>query len=104
MARRRPTADRQRGRQVCHRLHTGIVTVANGAAIDFETAPGPGHSYSITVQSTAGALSSTQTFSIGVGDVNEAPAGTDKTVTMLEGDSYTFSVADFGFSDPSDSV
>jgi cytochrome oxidase Cu insertion factor (SCO1/SenC/PrrC family) len=83
---------------------TGIVTVANGAAIDFETAPGPGHSYGITVQSTAGALSSTHTFSIGVGDVNEAPAGTDKTVTMLEGDSYTFSVADFGFSDPSDSV
>jgi hypothetical protein len=83
---------------------TGVVTVANGAAIDFETAPGPSHSYGITVQSTAGALSSTNTFSIGVGDVNEAPAGTDKTVTMLEGDSYTFSVADFGFSDPSDSV
>jgi hypothetical protein len=84
--------------------NTGIVTVANGAAIDFETAPGAGHSYGITVQSTAGALSATHTFSIGVGDVNEAPAGTDKTVTMLEGDSYTFSVADFGFSDPSDSV
>jgi large repetitive protein len=84
--------------------NTGVVTVANGAAIDFETAPGPGHSYGITVQSTAGALSSTHTFSIGVGDVNEAPAGTDKTVTMLEGASYTFSVADFGFSDPSDSV
>ena len=83
---------------------TGVVTVANGAAIDFETAPGPGHTYGITVQSTAGALSSTQNFSIAVGDVNEAPAGTDKTVTMLEGDSYTFSVADFGFSDPSDSV
>jgi hypothetical protein len=83
---------------------TGVVTVANGAAIDFETAPGPGHSYGITVQSTAGALSSTQNFSIAVGDVNEAPAGTDKTVTMLEGASYTFSVADFGFSDPSDSV
>jgi hypothetical protein len=83
---------------------TGVVTVANGAAIDFETAPGPNHSYAITVQSTAGALSSTHNFSIGVGDVNEAPAGTDKTVTMLEGASYTFSVADFGFSDPSDSV
>ncbi len=83
---------------------TGVVTVANGAAIDFETAPGPGHSYGITVQSTAGALSTTQNFSIAVGNVNEAPAGTDKTVTMLEGDSYTFTVADFGFSDPSDSV
>jgi hypothetical protein len=83
---------------------TGVVTIANGAAVDFETAPGAGHSYGITVQASAGALSSTQNFTILVGDVNEAPAGTDKTVTMLEGDSYTFSTADFGFSDPSDSV
>jgi hypothetical protein len=83
---------------------TGIVTVANGAAVDFETAPGPGHSYGITVLATAGAQSSTQNFSIGAGNVNEAPAGTNNTVIMLEGDSYTFSTADFGFSDPSDSV
>jgi large repetitive protein len=82
---------------------TGVVTVANGAAIDFETAPGPNHSYVITVQSTAGALSASQNFFVEIGNVNEAPVGTDKTVTMLEGDSYAFSVADFGFSDPSDS-
>ena len=81
---------------------TGVVTVANGAAIDFETAPG--HAYSITVQSTAGALSSTpQTFSIAVANVNEAPAGADKTVTIAEDNTYTFGVADFGFSDPADS-
>jgi large repetitive protein len=81
---------------------TGVVTVANGAAIDFETAPS--HTYSITVQSTAGALSSTpQTFSIAVANVNEAPAGTDKTVTIAEDNAYTFGVADFGFSDPADS-
>lgn len=53
---------------------TGIVTVANGAAIDFETATG--HAYDVTVQATAGALSTTHTFSIGVGDVNEAPEPT----------------------------
>src|SRR5947209_5966711 len=80
---------------------TGIVTVANGAAIDFETAPG--HAYGITVQATSGALSTTQTFSIGVANVNEAPAGADKTVTIAEDNAYTFGVADFGFSDPSDS-
>ena len=83
---------------------TGVVTVADGAGIDFENAPGPGHSYSITVQATAGALSSTHTFSIAVGDVNEAPQGTDKTVVILEDGSHNFTVADFGFSDPSDSV
>jgi hypothetical protein len=80
---------------------TGVVSVANGAAIDFETAPS--HAYGITVQATAGALSSTQNFSIGVGNVNEAPSGADKTVTTLEDNNYVFSVADFGFSDPSDS-
>src|SRR3954451_21270152 len=46
---------------------SGIVTVANGAAIDFETAPG--HAYGITVQATSGAQSTTQAFSIGVTDV-----------------------------------
>ena len=84
--------------------NTGIVTVANGAAIDFETAPGPGHSYGITVQATAGALTNTQNFSIGTANVNEAPAGTDKAVLIAEDTTYTFSVADFGFGDPSDSV
>src|SRR5947209_1702854 len=46
---------------------TGIVTVANGAAIDFETAPG--HAYGITVQATSGAQTTSQAFSIGVTDV-----------------------------------
>jgi VCBS repeat-containing protein len=50
---------------------TGDVSVANGAAIDFETAPG--HAYSITVQALAGSSTSTQSFSIGVSNVNEAP-------------------------------
>ena len=35
--------------------------------------------------------------------VNDAPAGTDKTVTTLEDTAYTFTAADFGFSDPNDS-
>ncbi|MBU3581992.1 hypothetical protein ICN19_08175, partial [Polynucleobacter sp. AP-Capit-er-40B-B4] len=35
-------------------------------------------------------------------DKNDAPAGTDNAVTILEDGSYTFSAADFGFSDPLD--
>jgi Ca2+-binding RTX toxin-like protein len=34
--------------------------------------------------------------------VNDAPAGTDKTVTTAEDTPYTFTVADFGFNDSSD--
>src|SRR5207302_1143264 len=35
--------------------------------------------------------------------VNDAPQGTSHTVTVLEDGSYTFTAADFGFSDPGDS-
>ena len=34
--------------------------------------------------------------------VNDAPAGTDKTVTTAEDTAYTFAAADFGFTDPND--
>src|SRR5690606_4707066 len=35
--------------------------------------------------------------------VNDAPSGTDNTVTINEDATYTFSAASFGFSDPADS-
>jgi hypothetical protein len=35
--------------------------------------------------------------------VNHAPSGTDKTISLSANGTYTFSVADFGFSDPNDS-
>ena len=39
-------------------------------------------------------------MTINVNSVNDAPAGTDNTVTTNEDTDYTFSAADFGFSDP----
>src|SRR5205085_124450 len=45
---------------------------------------------------------SPNTLTINVTSVNSAPAGTSNTVTMLENTPYTFSTADFGFTDPSD--
>ena len=47
--------------------NSGVVTVANGSAIDFETASG--HAYSITAQASDGTQTNSQTFSIGVLDV-----------------------------------
>ncbi|TLU81707.1 MAG: hypothetical protein FDX30_12260, partial [Chlorobium sp.] len=44
-----------------------------------------------------GSVSSVQT--IDVTAVNDAPSGTDKTVTMIEDGSYIFAAADFGFTD-----
>ena len=46
---------------------------------------------------------SPNTMTVDVTEVNDAPAGTDKTVTTLEDTDYTFTAADFGFTDPKDS-
>ena len=49
---------------------TGVVTVADGTLLNFEAAA----SHSITVQATDGALASSQSFTIQVSNVNEAPS------------------------------
>src|SRR5438132_1228838 len=41
-------------------------------------------------------------MTINVTSVNDAPAGTNNTVTTNEDTGYTFAAADFGFSDPND--
>ncbi|MBP4001604.1 beta strand repeat-containing protein, partial [Pseudomonas koreensis] len=42
------------------------------------------------------------TITFDIASVNDAPAGTDKTVSLSEGGRYTFSATDFGFTDPND--
>ncbi len=41
-------------------------------------------------------------MAITVGSVNDAPRGASSSVTIAQDSSYTFTVADFGFSDPGD--
>lgn len=43
-----------------------------------------------------------RTLTINVTPVNDAPQGANNSVTLIEDGSYTFSVSDFGFSDPND--
>jgi VCBS repeat-containing protein len=76
---------------------TGVISVADPTKIDYESTA-PGHAYTVTASASDGTLSSTQTFTIAVTDV--APSGTDKTITILEDNNYSFVVGDFGFSDP----
>ncbi len=61
---------------------TGVITVASGAALDFETTP----SYSLTVTASDGSLSATAPVTINLSNVNEAPT--------FGAASYTFSVAE----------
>ncbi|HEX8526092.1 M10 family metallopeptidase C-terminal domain-containing protein, partial [Allosphingosinicella sp.] len=42
------------------------------------------------------------TRTISVAPVNDAPSGADKTISVSEDDTYTFTLADFGFTDPAD--
>src|SRR5439155_1543338 len=44
------------------------------------------------------------TITVNVTSVNDAPSGADKTVTTLEDAPYTFTAADFGFTDPIDAA
>lgn len=57
----------------------------------------------VTYTVSDGTASSTATLTINITPVNDAPAGADKTVTLAQGTSYSFTSADFGFSDASDS-
>src|SRR4029077_20332154 len=67
-------------------------------------------SFTFQVQDDGGTASgggdldqSANTLTVNVASVNDAPAGTNNTVTTLEDTAYTFTASDFGFSDLSDS-
>jgi hypothetical protein len=59
--------------------------------------------HSGTFCTPAGLDPTPSTIAINVTPVNDPPSGTDNTVTTNEDSPYTFSAADFGFSDPDDS-
>lgn len=64
------------------------------------TGPIPVVSY--TISDGHGGIA-TASLSLVVTPVNDAPSGTDKTITTREGIAYTFGAGDFGFADPDDS-
>ncbi len=53
----------------------------------------------VTVQDTSNATSNTATSTISVVSVNDAPTGGNRTVTTAEDTDFTFTTADFPFSD-----
>ncbi|RVT71083.1 hypothetical protein EOD40_17590, partial [Flavobacterium sufflavum] len=64
-----------------------------------------GATYPVTITVTDNGtpnLADSETFNIVVAEVNDAPTGTDNTVTTNEDTDYTFTTTDFGFTDPND--
>ena len=54
----------------------------------------------VTYVATDGTANSSTTLSLVIDPVNDAPAGTSKTITSPEDTQYTLTAGDFGFSDP----
>lgn len=90
--------------------HSGI-PVTPGQIINFNSiiglqfrpaldANGSGYaSFTFSVQDANDAFSSSQTITLDVTPVNDAPTGANNTVSTFENQDYTFSSADFGYSD-----
>lgn len=101
-----------------------VATDAEGDAVTYLSGTGPAHGTVVvnpdgtftyiphsnfngtdhfTFKATDGvALSAAATFTVTVHPVNDPPVGTDGMVQTLEDTPYTFTVADFGFTDPLD--
>jgi Calx-beta domain/Bacterial Ig domain len=78
----------------------------SGGSRTLQITPASGQSGTTTITVTVTATNgrtATDTFDLSVGTVNDPPAGTDNTVTTNEDTVYTFTVPDFGFTDPNDS-
>jgi VCBS repeat-containing protein len=77
--------------------NAGLITVANSAALDFETTP----SFTLTVEVGDGSTLTNETVTVNLTDVNEAPyAVTNVGSTALEGTSDTVLQGELEYQDP----
>jgi VCBS repeat-containing protein len=92
-------------------VFTGTLTDVNAALASVQYTPTANYSGGDTLvlttndqgnTGTGGPLSDSDNVAITVSSVNDAPSGADNTVTTLEETQYTFTAADFGFTDPND--
>ncbi|KZS00445.1 Uncharacterized protein APZ42_003234, partial [Daphnia magna] len=60
-------------------------------------------SATLTMTTNDGTLSDADTVTVTVTSVNDAPTGTNATITLAEDGSKTFAASDFGFADAADS-
>ncbi len=80
---------------------TQLPTWLHFDGVNFTGTPENGDTGTISVKVTAtdGDKSVSETFDLTVNPVNDAPHGADSTITVTEGASHIFAIADFGYSD-----
>jgi len=81
----------------------GSVALVSGQLVFSPSANFNGAVPTFTYTVTSGSVTETANVNVTVTAVNDAPAGTNATVTTNEDTTRTFSAADFGFTDTSDS-
>ena len=77
---------------------TGALTIVDNSNLNYESVT----QFNLVIRATDDGIGTPYdeyTLTINVSNVSEEPSGADNTVTVLEDGTYTFSVADFGFSD-----
>jgi len=84
----------------------GVGTITINANGSYSFVPEPNYSGAIPVitynVSDGADGTDTSTLTLTITPVNDAPAGSDNTVTLNEDATYTFAPGDFGFTDPND--
>jgi Domain of unknown function (DUF4347)/Cadherin domain/Right handed beta helix region/Periplasmic copper-binding protein (NosD) len=79
---------------------TGVLTFTSAPNFEAPADAGADNIYHVIVQVSDGVLTGAQAISVAVGNVNEAPSGTDRTLTATEDTALVFALADFSFADP----
>ncbi|WP_346308847.1 tandem-95 repeat protein, partial [Limnohabitans sp.] len=77
--------------------------LASAGALTFKPEEDVYGSVTLTMTTSDGTLSDSDSVSFTLSSVNDAPSGTSATITLAEDTSKTFSAADFGFTDAADS-
>ncbi|RYF78951.1 MAG: tandem-95 repeat protein, partial [Comamonadaceae bacterium] len=80
----------------------GTIVIAADGSYTYTPAANFNGTDTVTYTVTDGFSTDVGTLTLTVGSVNDAPAGADKTVTINEDTTYTFSAADFALTDAND--
>ena len=79
---------------------TGALSFVSGRNFESAADAGANNVYDVVVRADDGALWSDQTIAVTITNVNEAPGGTNATLTINEDSSYALATSTFGFTDP----
>ena len=89
--------------------HDGLIDIFEGASVSDAFAIADNNRTATTISlsgdprlNASGSNAVALTQDLDFRDVNDAPAGSDKTATAIEDTAYTFVASDFGFTDPND--